>query len=91
MKLSLEQHSELREMARHFEKIEEIAGQMGIEVDCLDERFNLNTHSIRHDRNPNLHALASNRQHVFRQNTMNKNTDRSSILNLAVIVNEDRF
>lgn len=91
MKLSFEQHSELREMARHFCKIEEIARQMGIEVDSLAERCNMNIHAIELDRNPNLHALASNRQHVFRRNTMNKNIDRSSILNLAVIVNEDRF
>lgn len=91
MKLSIEQHSELSEMARHFYKIEEIAGQMGIEVDSLAERCNLNIQSIEQDRNPNLHALSSNRRHLFRQNILNRNDDHSSIVNLTVIINEDRF
>ena len=91
MKLSLEQHSELIEMTRHFGKIEEIACQMGIEVDSLAEKCNMNIHAIESDRNPNLHALTSNRQLIFRQSTLNRNTHRSSIVNLAVIVNEDRF
>ena len=91
MKLSLEQHAELGEMARHFVKIEAIAGQMGIDVDSLAEKCNLNIQSIEQDRNPNLHALSSNRRHLFTQNIMNRNDEHSSIVNLAVIVNEDRF
>lgn len=91
MKLSLEQHSELSEMTRHFGKIEEIAVQMGIEVDSLAEKCNMNIHAIESDRNPNLHALTSNRQHIFKQNNLNRNKHRSSIVNLSVIINEDRF
>jgi hypothetical protein len=91
MKLSLEQYSELCEMARHFGKIEEIAGQMGIEVDSLADGCNMNIYHIEPKRNLNLHALTSNRKHIFRNNIINGNTERSSIVNLAVIVNEDRF
>lgn len=88
MKLSREQNSGLTEMTRQFDKIEAIAEELGIEVDSLAESCNPNI--LLSDQEPKtcMYALTANRRQIFRQSLINRNTDHTSIVNLAVIVNE---
>jgi hypothetical protein len=90
MKLSAEQHAELSKMARYFGKIEELAECMGVEVDTLVEEFKQNKTAVYTNLKENLLGIAARRQQIFR-NHAGKDAEQPSIVNLTVIVNEDRF
>lgn len=89
MELSMEQHAELSKMASYFFRIEQIADRMGIEVDTLIEELRQTNQSVYTSLKKNLLAMAEKRQHALRRN--DKGTGNASIINLSVIVNEDRF
>jgi len=88
MKLSFEQHNGLGKIARYFEKIETIADNMSGNEDILEEAFRKNRMEVHSGLNQNL-KLAAKRQQVFRQ--FHDTNSKSSIVNLNVIINEDRF
>ena len=90
MKLSTVQRAELKMMSRYFASIEKIADRMGIEVDALFEEFmhhGLTYGSLKQ----NLLAVASNRREIFSRHGNRLRNSETSIVNLAVLVNEDRF
>ncbi|CAN5589178.1 hypothetical protein BH11BAC1_BH11BAC1_07990 [soil metagenome] len=91
MKLSMEQHAQLDKMAGYFDKIEEIAERMGVEVDALVEEIKQNNSAVYLNLKQNLLGNATNRQQIFNRYYKSGNTGHASIVNLNVIVNEDRF
>lgn len=91
MKLSREQHSDLNELAMQFGKIEVIAEELGIEVDSLAENGQANVTPPDVNLKPVLHALTSGRRQILLKAYQQKNAPASSIVNLSVMVNEDRF
>ena len=90
MKLSLHQLAELRRLARYFESIREGAEQMGVEVDTLLDE--IRHQGLTYGGAPkNLLAVASSRSAAFKRHAKNSETCDTSIINLSVLVNEDRF
>ena len=89
MKLSFEHHNGLGKIARYFEKIEPIAENMDASEGALEEVFRNNKMEVHSGLKPDQMKVSARRQEVFRQ-FQNKNS-KSSIVNLNVIINEDRF
>jgi hypothetical protein len=91
MKLSVEQSAGLTEVARYFDRIEEIAERMEVELDSLNEGFKSDSHAVYSNLKQHLPAIAAKRQQVLRHNEKGRYPEQTSIVNLAVIVNKDRF
>jgi len=89
MKLSLEQYNGLGKIARYFDRIESIAEHMSAGEDILEESFRKNKMEVHSGLKQNQLDITSRRQQVFRQ--FHEKSPRSSIVNLNVIINEDRF
>ena len=90
MKLSFEQRAVLNEVARHFIKIEEIAFNMGIELDSLFEKCNAKFHPVDEFPLPRLATFTNSRRRIFLQDCLLK-TRSAFIVNLDVMVNENQF
>ena len=87
MKLSADQHAELGKMSRYFNHIEEIADKLGVEIDVLSGEQELHPANLK-----NLHPeISVVRRNFFNRYIQNGRSERVSIVNLHVIVNEDRF
>jgi hypothetical protein len=91
MNLSVDQHHELTRISRYFEKIEEMADRMGLEVDCFAEGLIPHNSSVFLNLKHNLQDMAAKRQHIFRNYHHGGKREHASIVNLTVIVNEGRF
>jgi hypothetical protein len=89
MKLSMEQHDELLKMAHCFDRIEELANHLGVEVDELSEELSQSNNSVMTFKK-NLQAIAAKRRQIFTKSSNERNAE-TSIVNLSVLVNEDRF
>ena len=85
MKLSIEHHHGLGKIARYYEKIESLAEHMTSHDDGTEDSL---PHSRMEGRQTQMN-VATRRQQVFRM--YNEDHPASSIVNLNVIVNEDRF
>ena len=85
MKLSFEQHNGLGKIARYFEEIEFIAEQMSASEDLHD----VSSRNMRIEAKHHQSDLSSKRQQVFRQ--FHEKDPKSSIVNLNVIINKERF
>ncbi len=88
MKLSFEQHNGLGKIARYFEKIESIAENMSASEDLLEEAFRKNRMEVHCGLKQHQLNVSAKRQQVFRQFHENP---KPTIVNLNVIINEDRF
>jgi hypothetical protein len=89
MKLSHEQHNGLGKIAKYFEKIESIAGHMSGGEDLLEESFRKNRMEVHSGLKKHQMDISAKRQQVFRQ--FHEWNPKPSIVNLNVIINEDRF
>ena len=89
MKLSLEQHSSLGKIARYFEKIEYIAENLSAGEDIPEESFRNNKTQVHCGLKLGQMEISAKRQQVFRQ--FHERNPKSSIVNLNIIINEDRF
>jgi hypothetical protein len=89
MKLSLEQYKGLGKISRYFERIESIAEHMSAAEDILEEAFRKNKMEVHPSVKQNQLDITSRRRQVFRQ--FHEKDPKSSIVNLNVIINEDRF
>lgn len=89
MKLSLEQHNGLGKIARYFEKIEYIAEHLTSGEDILEESFRKNKMQVHIGLKQSQMEISEKRQQVFRK--FHERNQKSSIINLNIIINEDRF
>jgi hypothetical protein len=89
MKLSLQQHNNLGKIARYFEKIECIAENFSGNEDILEDSFRKNKLQVHCDLKQSQMEISAKRQQVFRR--FHDGNAKSSIVNLNVIINEDRF
>jgi hypothetical protein len=89
MKLSPEQYKGLGKISRYFEEIESIAEHMSASEDILEEAFRTNKMEVHNRLKPNQFEIAASRQQVFRR--FHQENPQSSIVNLNVIINENRF
>ena len=89
MKLSMEQHNGLGKIARYFERIEYIAEDMSASEDILEEAFRKNRMEVHSGIKKHQMEISAKRQQVFRQ--FHERNPKASIVNLNVIINEDRF
>ena len=89
MKLSFEQHSGLGKIAKYFEKIEYIAEDMSDGEDILEESFRRNRMEVHSGMKQHQLEISVKRQQVFRK--FHERKPKPSIVNLNVIINEDRF
>ncbi len=90
MKLSKKQHTDLSELARHFDKIEELAERMGVEIDTLSAGSEIQNNSVLHDRKRKL-TIASQRSSIFKESNSENISEPENRIRLTAIVNEDRF
>jgi len=91
MKLSKEQLAQLDMMTGYFNKIEKIAERMGVEVDGLVDEFKQHNSTVYFNLKQNLLAIANKRQQIFKHGFSGDHAGQTSIVNLHVIVNEERF
>ena len=91
MNLSVDQHHELTKISRYFEKIEEMADRMGLEVDCFADGLIPHNSSVFQNLKQNIQDMAAKRQHILRNYGSGRKGAQASIVNLTVIVNEGRF
>ena len=89
MKLSFEQHNGLGKIARYYEKIEPIAENMDDSESVLEEVLRKNMMEVHCSLRQNQMKISDRRQEVFRR--FQDRESNSSIVNLNVIINEDRF
>lgn len=89
MKLSLEQHCGLGKIARYFEKIESLAENMVASESILEESFRRNKMEVHCGLKQNQMKISTRRQKIFQE--FQDRDSKSSIINLNVIINEDRF
>ena len=89
MKLSFEQHNGLGKIARYFEKIECIAEAMSAGEDLPEESFRKNKMEVHNTPEQHQLEISSKRRQVFRQFEDGKL--KSSIVNLNIFINEERF
>jgi len=89
MKLPLEQQNGLGKIARYFEKIECIAENMSGSEDILEESFRKNKMEVHSGLKQSQQLISGKRQQVFRKHYEGKR--ESSIVNLNVIINENRY
>jgi hypothetical protein len=91
MKLSVEQLADLSKIARYFEKIEEMAGHMGLEVDALLEGVRQQNAAVYVSLKKNISAVASMRRNILTGRSNGSLPVGTPAARLTVIVNEDRF
>ena len=91
MKLSLEEHSALSKMARYFETVEELAERTGLEASALAEEFLVSRQAVNALAKKNSLVVAASRKQHFIEYENFIGRQKDSIINLSVIVNEERF
>jgi hypothetical protein len=83
MKLAADKKEDLKKLADCFEKIEELASKMGVEVEDLMQEFKNNNTASYDTFKKSLLAVAEKRMHAFRsqdQNAAGTHSGEMSIL-----------
>jgi len=91
MKLTIDQRPQLEKLAKYFQKIEEIAEKMGVEVDDLIQEFKNNNTAVYANFKKSILGIAQKRQAAFKRHDKGKDPEEASIVNLNIIVNYSRF
>ncbi|MCX6291479.1 MAG: hypothetical protein NT126_06910 [Bacteroidetes bacterium] len=89
MKLAVEKKAELRKLSLYFEKIEDIASKMGVEVDDLIQEFKNNNTAAYANFKKSILAIAQKRQDVFKRSHKGNSPEEASVVGLSIIVNEN--